>query len=88
MALTHKQVEKMRDEAFAEAFEQMDKIDDPDALLALEADIFEAKLGNYLIANRKFFAKFRKDEGWREDLEDLIGVDWDEFLDNVAKCMV
>ena len=79
-----KLVDKWREEAYAEAQTMSDDADD---ILGFEADIFEAKLGNYLIDNPKFFARFKRDEGYREDMEDLIGVDWDDFLRNVEASM-
>ena len=75
-----KEIQQLREQALnlAEA-----ETTDADEILALEAGFFEGLLGNYLIENPDFFAQVQTDEGWREELEDLLPIDWDEFIYNV-----
>jgi hypothetical protein len=84
MATYIKQIQQLREQALtlAEA-----EATDADQILALEAGFFEGLLGNFLIENPEFFAQVQVDEGWQEELEDLLPIDWDEFIYNVKACV-
>jgi hypothetical protein len=84
MATYIKQIQQLREQALtlAEA-----EATDADEILGLEAGFFEGLLGNYLIENPELFAQVQADEGWQEELEDLLPIDWDEFIYNVKACV-
>jgi hypothetical protein len=54
--------------------------DDPDDILGLEADFFEEMFGSFLVDNPEFIKDVSADE-----IEDLLNIDFDEFIDNVVK---
>ena len=56
---------------------------DADEILMLEANIFEGLLGNWLLANPEYIPFFKDDEGWREEYEDLLPIEWEEFMASV-----
>ena len=76
----YRDIQKLREQALdlAEA-----ETTDPDEILSLEAGFFEGLLGNYLLKDPELFEAFKIDEGWREELEDLLPIDWEEFMSNV-----
>ncbi len=73
-------IQKLREQALTYAEKESS---DPDDILGIEADIFEELLGNYLLNDLELFEAFKIDEGWREELEDLLNIEWEEFMSNV-----
>ena len=56
---------------------------DADEILGLEAGFFEGLLGNWLLENPEYIPFFKDDEGWREEYEDLLPIEWEEFMASV-----
>lgn len=78
----YKDIQKLREQALIYA-ETISK--DDDDILDIEAEHFEELLGNYLLQDPKLFQAFKIDKCWREELEDLLPIEWEEFMDNVVK---
>ena len=87
MTSTMQEIQQLREKAYNLALEQNA---DPDQVLDLEAGLFEELLGNWLIENREYIPFFKGDEGWREELEDLLpsDTDWDKFMQDVETSLV
>ena len=78
--LTTKEISLLREQALnlAEA-----ESTDADEILGLEAGFFEGLLGNWLLENPEYIPFFKGDEGWREEYEDLLPIEWEEFMASV-----
>lgn len=74
------EIQDLREHAYRKALKENLDADDT---LNLEAEILERLLGDWLIAHPKYVAYFKGDEGWREEYEDLLPIEWDEFIANV-----
>jgi hypothetical protein len=64
-----------------------DEAEDADEALNLEAGFFEGLLGNWLLKNPDYITAFEQDEGWREEFEMDLPIDWDEFMYNVRSSL-
>jgi hypothetical protein len=81
---TMDEIMALYEKAQSQAMESgLDEQEDCDDLLGLEAEIFEGLLGNWLLENPLYIPFFKGDEGWRQDLEDLLHIEWEEFMSNV-----
>ena len=74
------EIQDLREHAYRKALKENLDADDT---LNLEAEILERLLGDWLIAHPKYVPEFKDDEGWREEYEDLLPIEWDEFIANV-----
>ncbi len=73
----HRIIDDFREQALNRAEEMTD---DPDDILGFEADFFEEMFGSFLVDNPEHIK-----DVCAEDIEDLLNIDFDEFIDNVVK---